>query len=62
MGSSKTTKWIIIAVVAAVVAALTTVAFQMVRARAKKKAAWYDEEPDFGYDFEADDADAIAAE
>ncbi len=55
MEKSRSTKWIIVAIVAAVIASLTTVAVLVLRARAKKKAAWYDEEPDFGYDLEMDD-------
>ena len=56
MEKSKYSKWIIVAIVAAVIASLTTVVILLLRARAKKKAAWYDEEPDFGYDLEAEDA------
>lgn len=54
MEKSRSSKWIIVAIVAAVIAALTTVAILLLRARAQKKA-WFDEEPDFGYDLEADD-------
>lgn len=62
MEKSKASKWIIVAIVAAVIASLTTVAVLVLRARAKKKAAWYDEEPDFGYDLEMEelsDEDAL---
>ena len=62
MEKSKSSKWIIVAIVAAVIASLTTVAVLVLRARAKKKAAWYDEEPDFGYDLEMEelfDEDAL---
>lgn len=52
MKNSKTMKWIIIAGVAAAIASITTIIVLVLRARAKRKAAWYDEEPDFGYDLE----------
>ena len=42
----KNNKWILIAALAAVVAALTTVAVLALRARSKKKN-WYDEQADF---------------
>ena len=44
------TRWIVVAILAAVVAALTTVLVLVLRARAKKNA-WYDEEA-FDYDLE----------
>ncbi len=52
MKKSKTMKWIIIAGVAAMIASITTIVILILRARAKRKAAWYDEEPDFGYDLQ----------
>lgn len=55
MKNSKTVKWIIIAGVAAAIASITTIVILVLRARAKRKAAWYDEEPDFGYDLEDDE-------
>lgn len=58
------TRWILIAIVAAVVAAATTVLVLVLRARAKKKA-WYEDEA-FDCDFDecdcfdfVDDAEAI---
>ncbi len=44
MEKNNKNRWVVIAVVAAVVAALTTVVVLVLRARAKKKAAWYDQE------------------
>ncbi len=65
---NKTAKWLLVAAVAAVIAAVTTVAIIALRARAKKKA-WYEEEADFDYDLEdefvfedAADADVEAVE
>ena len=53
MKGSKTTKWIIVAAVAALIASLTTVVILALRARAKKKAC-YEEDGEFGYDLEDD--------
>lgn len=53
MKGSKTTKWIIVAAVAALIASLTTVVILVLRARAEKKA-WYEEDGEFGYDLEDD--------
>ena len=50
----KNNKWILIAALAAVVAALTTVAVLALRARSKKKN-WYDEQADFDYDLDGVD-------
>ena len=61
----KKSNWILIAVIAAVVAALTTVVVFVLRARAKSKA-WYDQEPiDCDVDeecFEFDDEDVVVAD
>ena len=56
MKSSKAIRWIIVTVVAALVASATTAVILVLRARAKKKA-WYDEDADFGYDLEEDPED-----
>lgn len=48
-------RWIIIAIVSAAVAALTTVLVLVLRARAKKKA-WRDEE---AFDYEVDDCECF---
>ena len=50
MDKNTKSRWIIVAVVAAVVAAITTVLILVLRARAKKKA-WYEQEA-FDYDFD----------
>lgn len=51
----KKNRWIVIAIVAAVVAALTTVLVLVLRARAKKKA-WYDQE---AFDYDLDDGESF---
>ena len=47
-------RWVVIAIVAAIVAALTTVIVLVLRARAKKRAALYEQEA-FGGDLEDGD-------
>lgn len=60
-------RWVVIAIVAAVVAALTTVLVLVLRARAKKKA-WYDQEAfdydldDEGFAFDDEEIETIAIE
>lgn len=49
------TRWILIAAIAAVVAAATTVLVLVLRARANKKA-WYEQE---AIDYDVDDCDCI---
>ena len=49
--TNKKTRWILIGIVAAVVAAATTVLVLVLRARAKKKA-WYEEQ---AFDYDLDD-------
>ena len=53
MDKNGKSRWIIVAIIAAVVAVATTLVVLALRARAKRKA-WY-EEPAFDYD--VDDAD-----
>ena len=54
----KKNRWVIITIVAAVVAALTTVVVFVLRARAKKRA-WFNQE---AFDYDVDDCDCIEAE
>lgn len=54
----KSSKWILVSIIAAVVATLTTVTVLVLRAGAKKKK-WYEEQADF--DFDLDDADDLEA-
>ena len=51
-------KWIFVAILAAVVAAVTTVVLLLLRARAKRKAAWYDD-ADYTAPLTVDDFDVI---
>ena len=55
-------KWVIIAIIAAVVAAVTTIVVLVLRARAKRKAAWYDDEADYGFEMSADDFEEMSEE
>ena len=56
---NKKNRWVVIAIIAAVVAALTTVVVLVLRARAKKKAAWYEQE---ALDCDLDDANCFVFE
>ena len=47
----RTRKWLLITIVAALIAAVTTVLVLALRARAKKKA-WYEEEASFDCDLD----------
>ena len=51
-------KWIVIAIVAAVVAALTMAALLALRAR-KKMKAWYEDDADFDYELDELDEDDV---
>lgn len=51
----KKNRWVIVAIVAAVVAALTTVLVFVLRARAKRRA-WYEQE---AFDYDADDCECF---
>ena len=51
---NKKSRWILVAVLAAVVAVATTLVVLALRARAKKKA-WYEDEPVFDYDIEEEE-------
>ena len=52
------TRWILIAIVAAIVAAATTTLVLILRARAKKKA-WYEDE---AFDYDLDDCECFDAD
>ena len=59
---NKKSRWILVAVLAAVVAVATTLVVLALRARAKKKA-WYEDEPVIDYDIaDAELFDAIDEE
>ena len=55
---NKKSRWILVAVLAAVVAVATTLVVLALRARAKTKA-WYEDEP--GIDYDIDDAELFDA-
>ncbi len=52
-------KWVFVAILAAVVAAITTVVVLVLRARAKRKTAWYDD-ADYAAPFTVDDFDELS--
>ncbi|MBE6778457.1 MAG: hypothetical protein E7541_03635 [Ruminococcaceae bacterium] len=62
MKESKSSKWIVVAIIAAAVAAITTIVVIVLRARAKRKAAWYDEEGNYGFDMTGDDFEELTGE
>ena len=59
MEKNNKNRWVVIAIIAAIVAALTTVVVLVLRARAKKKANWYNEEP---LDCDLDDCECFVFE
>lgn len=59
MEKNNKNRWVVIAIIAAAVAALTTVVVLVLRARAKKKAAWYDQE---ALDCDLDDCNCFVFE
>lgn len=53
--NNKSVKWIVVAAVAAGIAAITTVAILLLRAKAKKKA-WYE---DAAFEYDMDDCECF---
>ena len=58
---NKKSRWIFVAVVAAIVAVATTLVVFALRARAKKKA-WYEDEPVIDYDLDDEELFEAAAD
>ena len=52
-------KWVFVAILAAVVATITTVVVLVLRSRAKRKAAWYDD-VDYTAPLSVDDFDELS--
>ncbi len=52
-------KWVFVAILAAVVATITTVVVLVLRSRAKRKAAWYDD-ADYTAPLSVDDFDELS--